>query len=1140
MEKLTINKDSDKDRLSMDTMITREYNSFYHSRTPSYEGYKNFNLSLNESKEKKEEINYSRDENLKSLDFNIDDKKKLISETLNKISTNKENYKQDLLKLFIYIYFYEKALSEKNIFLKSQEEYYLINPDWLTKFKDFYSYHKFQEKLEMMKLKFNYHIIDSNIENIISSIPDEIKPDDKPLLSELKKINTLYTNMIKLKNIRFIKEGIILPSKIIYIIKNIIEDSKDIFPKKKIIFKDNYIYYIKNEKIIIGNFLYSALFIPNYVFSYNSVELEKKEENKLLSSNINEYIEQKHCDPREANQILKNEKGEEIGSLIITSENKQKSQEIKNPKNINFGINDKNNYVKNFFNNTNKTHNAIEVQSQKKENLLIKNINYCTELNNEKQDLKINKIAKEEIISLEEEKLQLIQELKENKKQLINTKSNSDKKNQHIRQRCIQLAIVCEFNEELDKLKKENNILHFSNNKKEKELINLKLEIEQMKKNNEKLLSFKNKEQEVSKKIQDLEEKQKYFNNLQEKFIKVEKQNKDLENNIKVLLNQKKNVIEEIKLHQKQILNQQELINIKNKFINDLNKFNQEMEQKINQISNIEINKTELDKFKKENDILKQKNINIENELNILKSSYRAKEQDIENMNKVLNEKDISLRTINQKYNMLEKQNKALENENIFLENQKEKIIEEIKQIEGQMENQKELININNNLKYEINNLNKLLENKYKETLNNRNEINRLINERNFLRQNNSEQEGEINEMKKQIYELKKKEFLINNREKEIDNKNKELNAKNMRLYKSIEKHKNLNQENDRLVRNISELKQQKKNLLEIMKQYTEQISAQENIINNNKHIEDLNNKLKQKNEQIDYKNKEIVKLKNENNLLIKKCNNKDKEINDLKKNTNNTNNQMQKNKTKSNLFQKEEQKISNKMKVSEEKELIKDIKQEEQIISKNETIKKIEEEKKSNNKMQSDINNTTNISNQINQILMSNEKLLEKENEIQINPKISPNQITNAIFPLNNPLPTPLEDNNLILHPPFLSGYLKPPLIGLTKIEPTGYKNSVLQCLSQTAELTKYFLKESNKEKILNNNNSISKKNEIKLCPVYYDLIHRLWKKDASYKFFSSDNFMKTLETILKNEQDKNTPGGPGEKKDFNLNYLD
>ena len=70
MEKLNINKDSGKDRLSMDTKIPREYNSFCHSRIPSDEGYKNVNLSLKESKEKKEEINYSRDENLNSMYFN--------------------------------------------------------------------------------------------------------------------------------------------------------------------------------------------------------------------------------------------------------------------------------------------------------------------------------------------------------------------------------------------------------------------------------------------------------------------------------------------------------------------------------------------------------------------------------------------------------------------------------------------------------------------------------------------------------------------------------------------------------------------------------------------------------------------------------------------------------------------------------------------------------------------------------------------------------------------------------------------------------------------------------------------------------------------------------------------------------------
>ena len=45
------------------------------------------------------------------------------------------------------------------------------------------------------------------------------------------------------------------------------------------------------------------------------------------------------------------------------------------------------------------------------------------------------------------------------------------------------------------------------------------------------------------------------------------------------------------------------------------------------------------------------------------------------------------------------------------------------------------------------------------------------------------------------------------------------------------------------------------------------------------------------------------------------------------------------------------------------------------------------------------------------------------------------------------------------------------PPLIGLNNIGSTCFKNSVLQCLSQTEDLTNYFLKETSRNAIFNNN---------------------------------------------------------------------
>ena len=47
---------------------------------------------------------------------------------------------------------------------------------------------------------------------------------------------------------------------------------------------------------------------------------------------------------------------------------------------------------------------------------------------------------------------------------------------------------------------------------------------------------------------------------------------------------------------------------------------------------------------------------------------------------------------------------------------------------------------------------------------------------------------------------------------------------------------------------------------------------------------------------------------------------------------------------------------------------------------------------------------------------------------------------------------------------------YATPKLIGLNNIESSDFMNSILQCLSQTESLTKYFLNENTKKKIYNN----------------------------------------------------------------------
>ena len=76
-----------------------------------------------------------------------------------------------------------------------------------------------------------------------------------------------------------------------------------------------------------------------------------------------------------------------------------------------------------------------------------------------------------------------------------------------------------------------------------------------------------------------------------------------------------------------------------------------------------------------------------------------------------------------------------------------------------------------------------------------------------------------------------------------------------------------------------------------------------------------------------------------------------------------------------------------------------------------------------------------------------------------------------------------PIQGETLIL-------YKMPTLIGLNNINSSAYINAILQCLSQTKDLTNYFLKEKNKDKIMNNNIAQKNPQEPQLCCVYYQLI--------------------------------------------------
>jgi len=102
------------------------------------------------------------------------------------------------------------------------------------------------------------------------------------------------------------------------------------------------------------------------------------------------------------------------------------------------------------------------------------------------------------------------------------------------------------------------------------------------------------------------------------------------------------------------------------------------------------------------------------------------------------------------------------------------------------------------------------------------------------------------------------------------------------------------------------------------------------------------------------------------------------------------------------------------------------------------------------------------------------------------------------------------------------LDSYKAPTLIGLNNIGAQHIINPTLQCLSQTKQLTNYFLNSKNKEKIINNNIAINKKNDFQLSPVYLDLIQHLWDKNGpkSYSPNSIKNIIEQMNPSFKEGQ--------------------
>jgi len=113
---------------------------------------------------------------------------------------------------------------------------------------------------------------------------------------------------------------------------------------------------------------------------------------------------------------------------------------------------------------------------------------------------------------------------------------------------------------------------------------------------------------------------------------------------------------------------------------------------------------------------------------------------------------------------------------------------------------------------------------------------------------------------------------------------------------------------------------------------------------------------------------------------------------------------------------------------------------------------------------------------------------------------------------------------------------YIQPTLIGLNNIGATCYMNATLQCLSQTEDLTNYFLLKKSEKYINSINEQLLSKNECCLSKVYLELVQKLWDKKSKEHTFSPKVFMETVTGM--NPLFKK--GDPGDSKDFIIFILE
>jgi len=460
---------------------------------------------------------------------------------INKKNNDKNPLRIDLLRIFINIFYYEKVLNKNKMQIfnnKENDYFYLIEPEWINKYKEYYHYNELYNLLSKENYKMNYNDLDKYINDIIDKYINEEVFD-----FDLKNNKFINRNSSKINSSLTTKQYYIMHPKIFGLIQKYesINHKIDLEPKELIIKNNNYIFidYYGNN-IFIGDFN-NNLFTSKYVLSYNSDEILESELEYLFELNysIKEYIKNSHCNENESKvqKIMYDERV--IGELRILNINESNYRKINNTQK-NKPINKRNNSSANIAIKSNNKKNLSFNKEKKfdskkdinKENLSSYPQNIKYNINNPKNNPDKNNKNYEKINKNEINNDKSSEEIK-------NLKSIITKKDEEIENLRDTINGLTNIIKEYELNNKEKNMKDEEIKKRFKEINDKERELNFLK--TTKILS-KTEEEELNTKRMELQKDLEDGKRIKKENYELNRQNEVLKNEIKMLQNQKKNL----------------------------------------------------------------------------------------------------------------------------------------------------------------------------------------------------------------------------------------------------------------------------------------------------------------------------------------------------------------------------------------------------------------------------------------------------------------------------------------------------------------------------------------------------------------------------------------------------------------------